>query len=77
MFSGGVYQEEPQRMVKGSSEQQVLRYFHLALHTGKKMIVVPVRREAEGNVCWKIYLQSLVAAGEERISELDVIDELV
>jgi len=53
----------------------LLKYGRLALATGKKLIFVPIRREREGKMAWKIYLQSIVCEGEEDIRDFE--DDIV
>ena len=49
---------------------EVIKYAKIAYATGKKMIVVPIKRE--GLRDWKIYLQSLVVNGKDIVDEEDL-----
>ena len=55
-------------------ERKIVKYARISLATNKKLILIPHRRDSEGEIRWTIHLQSKVAEGIEDLKEF--IDDI-
>ena len=55
-------------------DSEVVKYFHVALATNKKLIIVPFKRDQAKEIGWRMYLQSKVSEGVVSFEEFDDLD---